>query len=244
MRGEDKGRSSVTRAEVCTCVCLKGCVTALVAAEGRGECDGMVASIGGLSSHARGVIRVPEQKTVATLLVCVRCRPLTNEERALKTKRDILRIIDGKVVVVLDPDVSKDYLDVVQGRTKEKKYAFDVAFGIEAKNRDLYDATVAPLIPGLLQGYNATVFAYGATGSGKTYTMVGSKADKGLMVLSLQDIFRSIQADNEYKVSTHVRLNVNLTERTLLTHHRTDSRTNTSLSRTVCVNQHTEEADG
>lgn len=88
---------------------------------------------------------------------------------------------------------------MVQGRTKEKKYAFDMAFGIDAKNFDLYNATVAPLIPGLLQGYNATVFAYGATGSGKTYTMVGSKADKGLMVLSLEEIFWRIQADNEYK---------------------------------------------
>ena len=88
---------------------------------------------------------------------------------------------------------------MVQGRTKEKSFAFDMAFGVDAKNLDLYNATVAPLIPGLLQGYNATVFAYGATGSGKTYTMVGSKADKGLMVLSLEEIFWRIQADNEYK---------------------------------------------
>jgi hypothetical protein len=36
---------------------------------------------------------------------------------------------------------------------------------------------------------NTTVFAYGATGSGKTYTMVGSHNDPGLMVLSLQRIF-------------------------------------------------------
>ena len=145
------------------------------------------------SSHARGVIRVPETKQVATLLVAVRCRPLIAEEKSNPNKRDILRIVDGKVVVVLDPDISKDYLDVVQGRTKEKKYAFDMAFGIESKNKDLYDATVAPLIPGLLQGYNATVFAYGATGSGKTYTMVGSPKDKGLMVLSLEETFRRIK---------------------------------------------------
>jgi kinesin family protein 18/19 len=35
---------------------------------------------------------------------------------------------------VLDPDTSKDYLDRVQNRSKEKKYAYDVAFGPEAKN--------------------------------------------------------------------------------------------------------------
>jgi hypothetical protein len=39
-----------------------------------------------------------------------------------------------QVVVVLDPDTNKDYLDRVQNRSKEKKYAYDVAFGAEAKN--------------------------------------------------------------------------------------------------------------
>ena len=35
---------------------------------------------------------------------------------------------------MLDPDTNKDYLDRVQNRSKEKKYAYDVAFGAEAKN--------------------------------------------------------------------------------------------------------------
>jgi len=37
------------------------------------------------------------------------------------------------------------------------------------------------LIEGLLDGYNATIFAYGATGAGKTFTMMGSVEEKGLM---------------------------------------------------------------
>ena len=45
------------------------------------------------------------------------------------------------------------------------------------------------LIAGVLLGLNTTVFAYGATGSGKTYTMVGSPTDPGIMVLSMSDIF-------------------------------------------------------
>lgn len=48
------------------------------------------------------------------------------------------------------------------------------------------------LIPGVLRGLNATVFAYGATGSGKTHTMVGDPEDPGLMVLSMNDIFEGI----------------------------------------------------
>ena len=48
------------------------------------------------------------------------------------------------------------------------------------------------MIPGVLRGLNATVFAYGATGSGKTHTMVGVPSDPGLMILSLNDIFTGV----------------------------------------------------
>jgi kinesin family protein 18/19 len=94
--------------------------------------------------------------------VAVRCRPLSAKEK-LKT-RDILRVVDGKVVVVLDPDLSKEYLDRVQNRSKEKKYAFDVAFSPESTNEDVYNATVSSMVEGVVRGLNATIFAYGATG--------------------------------------------------------------------------------
>ena len=48
---------------------------------------------------------------------------------------------------------------------------------------------VQGLIAGVLLGLNTTVFAYGATGSGKTHTMVGTPTDPGIMVLSMSDIF-------------------------------------------------------
>ena len=51
---------------------------------------------------------------------------------------------------------------------------------------------VQDLVPGVLKGLNATVFAYGATGSGKTHSMVGDPGDPGLMVLGMRDIFLHI----------------------------------------------------
>ncbi|CAM6024935.1 unnamed protein product [Sphagnum balticum] len=143
-------------------------------------------------------IRPPESKQATTLQVAVRCRPLSAKEK-LKT-RDILRVVDGKVVVVLDPDLSKEYLDRVQNRSKEKKYAFDVAFGPESTNEDVYNATVSSMVEGVVRGLNATIFAYGATGSGKTHTMAGTIEDPGLMVLSLQAIFALItKQESEYE---------------------------------------------
>ncbi|CAK9863173.1 unnamed protein product [Sphagnum jensenii] len=147
-------------------------------------------------------IRPPESKEATTLQVAVRCRPLTAKEK-LKS-RDILRVVDDKVVVVLDPDVSKEYLDRVQGRSKEKKYAYDIAFGAESTNEDVYKLTMGSMVEGVVRGLNATIFAYGATGSGKTHTMAGTLEDPGLMVLSLQSIFALIskqEAEYEFEVT-------------------------------------------
>jgi kinesin family protein 18/19 len=88
-------------------------------------------------------------------------------------------------------------------RKKERRYVFDAAYDGEASNEQVYRGTVLPHIAGVLRGTNATVFAYGATGSGKTHTMVGDTRDPGLMVLSLRDVFRFISSDSgekDYKV--------------------------------------------
>ena len=47
-----------------------------------------------------------------------------------------------------------------------------------------------------LQGYNATVFAYGATGSGKTHTMVGQPNNPGCMARALNDLFSAMDDSN------------------------------------------------
>ena len=58
----------------------------------------------------------------------------------------------------------------------------------------MYNGSIKNLCMGCLHGQNITVFAYGATGSGKTYTMVGQHGDPGLMVLSLERIFKEREA--------------------------------------------------
>lgn len=44
-----------------------------------------------------------------------------------------------------------------------------------------------------MQGYNASVFAYGATGAGKTFTMLGTEDHPGIMMLSIDELFKSIE---------------------------------------------------
>jgi hypothetical protein len=85
-------------------------------------------------------VLVPSSKAQASLSVAVRVRPTLKSEQAAagsssSSKRDIIRVMDGKIVVVLDPDEAKDYLDQVQNRTKEKRYTFDVAYDTQVCGR-------------------------------------------------------------------------------------------------------------
>ena len=151
----------------------------------------------------------------ATLSVAVRARPVSKKER-LAGARTITKTVDERCMVVMDPDDprcarsngsdrssdaacgnDRKKTHVVAGgvRKRERQYVFDGAFDGEASNEAVYDGTAAPLVAGVLEGINATVFAYGATGSGKTHTMVGTKTDPGLMILSLRDVFRGIQRE-------------------------------------------------
>lgn len=61
-------------------------------------------------------------------------------------------------------------------RSRKECYQLDGFFGQDDNNlRSIFEREVSPLIPEMFRGLNATVFAYGATGSGKTYTMQVSK---------------------------------------------------------------------
>ena len=70
---------------------------------------------------------------------------------------------------------AKDELS--KNRSKERQYAFDLAFDKDAGQIEIFNNTTKYLIDGIIEGYNATVFAYGATGAGKTYTMIGNCID-------------------------------------------------------------------
>ena len=89
------------------------------------------------------------------------------------------------------------------GRSKEKTYAFDYAFDEDIPQDYIFERTTKFLIDGIMQGYNASVFAYGATGAGKTYTMLGTEENPGIMMLSIDELFNCIekyQNERDYKL--------------------------------------------
>lgn len=73
---------------------------------------------------------------------------------------------------------------------------------VVSAQEQVYAATTRRLVQDVLKGYNATVFAYGATGAGKTHTMVGDSVEPGIMVRALNDLFHSIdKLDDSFTVS-------------------------------------------
>lgn len=64
----------------------------------------------------------------------------------------------------------------VKHHFNEKFYQFDHVFGPEKKQEDVYYVVLEPVISEILDGFNCTVFTYGQTGTGKTYTVSGSQS--------------------------------------------------------------------
>jgi kinesin family protein 18/19 len=88
-------------------------------------------------------------------------------------------------------------------RPREKVYHFDRVFGFDATQQDVFQS-VECQVDAVLNGYNATVFCYGATGAGKTHTMMGTEEDPGVMALTLQSLFQKIaylKEKGKYKIS-------------------------------------------
>ena len=107
--------------------------------------------------------------------------------------------VDDKMVVLLDPAAAGKKQDILRKkRSSERQYLFDAAFGADSTQEEVYERTTKPLVASVLEGYNACVFAYGATGGGKTYTMVGTQDNPGAMVRALNDLFQAMEEDKEY----------------------------------------------
>ncbi|KAG7309476.1 hypothetical protein JYU34_005444 [Plutella xylostella] len=134
--------------------------------------------------------------------VFVRLRPLNQRERDIKSL-GCVEVVNNREVVVRQS----------QQTSLTKKFTFDRAFGPHAKQVEVYQDVVSPLIEEVLAGYNCTVFAYGQTGTGKTHTMVGEQTGDadgttwqndplaGIIPRALSELFDELRLSNtEYTV--------------------------------------------
>ncbi len=73
--------------------------------------------------------------------------------------------------MLVDPNEIEGNEDLLRlNRSGEKEYSFDYAFDQATSQEEVFEATTKRLVDNAIDGYNATCFAYGATGAGKTFT--------------------------------------------------------------------------
>ncbi|XP_069756634.1 kinesin-like protein KIF11 isoform X2 [Narcine bancroftii] len=112
-----------------------------------------------------------KEEKAKNIQVVVRCRPLSLSERK------------SNASTVVDCDSIKKEIAVrnsgLGSEKGVKKYTFDMVFGPAAKQIDVYKSVVYPILNEVIMGYNCTIFAYGQTGTGKTFTMEGERSQNG-----------------------------------------------------------------
>ncbi|KAJ0048659.1 hypothetical protein Pint_16387 [Pistacia integerrima] len=124
------------------------------------------------------------------ILVFVRLRPMSKKEKEAGS-RCCVRIVNKKEVYLTEFANENDYLRLK--RLRGRHFTFDASFSDSTSQQEVYSTTTAELVEAVLQGRNGSVFCYGATGAGKTYTMLGTMENPGVMVLAIKDLFTKIR---------------------------------------------------
>ncbi|ALC39330.1 cmet, partial [Drosophila busckii] len=116
----------------------------------------------------------------SSIQVCIKVRPVEPGQTVLwqvKEERS-LQLIDGA----------------------SEPCAFDYVFDQDCNNQKIFDCMASHIVEACIKGFNGTIFAYGQTSSGKTYTMMGDERNPGVMVLAVKEIFKQIakQTDRDF----------------------------------------------
>ncbi|KAI4493090.1 hypothetical protein M0802_009640 [Mischocyttarus mexicanus] len=175
-------------------------------ANGNGNAAASSSSTTAISTLSSSSLLTNKNKSETNIKVIVRVRPPNANELQLNSKK-IVNILDDKMLI-FDPKEKENpfyYQGVVQkGRdlskkqNKELQFMFDQVFGDSSTNNDLFEGTTKELILSLLNGYNCSVFAYGATGAGKTHTMLGNSNDPGLTYRTVAELFSQIENQSRH----------------------------------------------
>ncbi|KAI8572291.1 hypothetical protein RHMOL_Rhmol01G0186500 [Rhododendron molle] len=133
--------------------------------------------------------------TSRNIRVFCRCRPLSKTE-----------VASGHATVV-DFDAAKDgELGILTGGSTKKNFKFDRVYTPKDDQVDVF-ADASPLVISVLDGYNVCIFAYGQTGTGKTFTMEGIEQNRGVNYRTLEELFRVSKERSEtfsYDISVSV----------------------------------------
>lgn len=128
---------------------------------------------------------------IENVRVIVRVRPKNTKELDLNSQKIISIDTFNNTATVFNPNIYEE---------PPKIFSYDAVYDCDASQVDIYNETARPIVDKVLQGYNGTIFAYGQTGTGKTYTMIGNKnspLSRGIIPNSFAHIFGYIAKAND-----------------------------------------------
>ena len=120
--------------------------------------------------------------------VAIRVRPMNAHEK------------EQNSTLCVEVDTANNTVSVT--KTDTKTFQFDYVYPMETTQRQIYDEVAFPIVDSIFQGYNGTIFAYGQTGCGKTFTMMGIVDNpdlKGIIPNAFSHIFGFIKTEGESK---------------------------------------------
>ncbi|KAM1331718.1 hypothetical protein EV1_043802 [Malus domestica] len=135
------------------------------------------------------------QEAKGNIRVFCRCRPLRKEES-----------LAGHATVVKFDAAKDGELGILTSGSTKKIFRFDRVYTPEDDQVDVF-ADASPMITSVLDGYNVCIFAYGQTGTGKTFTMEGSETNRGVNYRTLEQLFKTAEERKEiftYGISVSV----------------------------------------
>ncbi|XP_070162848.1 kinesin-like protein KIF18A [Polyergus mexicanus] len=142
-----------------------------------------------------------------SIKVIVRVRP-HNERELQDNSRTVVEVVDDKMLI-FDPkeretpfffhNVAQKSRDMLKKQNKQLQFIFDRIFSTTSTNINVFEGSTKNLITSLLDGYNCSVFAYGATGAGKTHTMLGNKEDLGITYRTVAKLFSEIEKQSKHR---------------------------------------------
>ncbi|KAA0201034.1 Kinesin protein [Fasciolopsis buskii] len=129
--------------------------------------------------------------------VVVRCRPLNEREVNLNCKNVIEIVSETGQCSISHPNGKKN---------PAKNFFFDGAYDLNSTTEQIYNDIGYPLVEGVTEGYNGTIFAYGQTGCGKSFTMQGLadvESQRGVIPRAFDHIFETISVSHSTRFLVH-----------------------------------------
>eukprot|EP00126_Sphaerothecum_destruens_P010451 Sdes_comp20746_c0_seq1m16635 len=140
--------------------------------------------------------------------VVVRNRPL-NEKEKKEQSFDVIQMDmeSGQISILTGTSGETLKSNEKSGeKNPDKTFTFDAVYTGAVDNIEIYEEVGFSLIESVLEGFNGTMFAYGQTGCGKTFTMEGNRAPKsqrGIILQAFDHIFEKIPLMRNKKFLVH-----------------------------------------